>query len=183
MKILNKIINWFRKPSQYLQDKKCVNCGLATIIKFKNRCSFIDHDGSCISCGCDWFEIKQKFSSSDLDHIAVLLEQKTNNFLFSKEFPFPKELQTFSTFNVPTFKDLSIYTNPEKIKTSVKESQLKLIESKHKSKADPMKITDSAPTNILPEDYTECQECGYDHKYDTTLALVKHNEILSVIKK
>jgi hypothetical protein len=28
--------------------------------------------------------------------------------------------------------------------------------------------------NFYPEDYCECKECGYDHKYDANAALRKH---------
>jgi hypothetical protein len=70
----------------------------------------------------------------------------------------------------------NVFGHPGELKTPLMKAsaQLKLIESKPREKKELCKITEPVSLNLFPEDYQECAECGYDHRYDASSAARKH---------
>lgn len=147
------LIKAFKRQSDYLPHVYCLTCGHKTIMKFNDKLKLKISDGICVTCCTEWYEYKSiRFGSRT--QVDDRINQLIGDYVFRSAFPLPEK----------------IYPCAEEYKVPVvKKIELKLI----KSKSIPMKITVPA-VNILPEDYIECSECGYDHKYDATAANRKH---------
>ena len=156
-----KLAKIFKRDPNYIPHTHCISCGYKTIMKFRAKLYPDDSDGICVNCGTEWYLYAPAWSIKfGARTLADDWANQLGGDMFATSFPLPKALQPFG--------------NAGEMKTpAMMKAALKLVESKS-SKTELMKITDPAPINIFPEDYTECTECGYDHRYDADAATRKH---------
>lgn len=147
----------------FVPDVICNDCGSMTIIDLVGKNWDTKNNCFCYSCGNLQFRKKPSFTKNSWENLI----NSRNYYEFSSLIPFGSGVSKTPTDGNYIVISSQDYNTVPQLTVIAGEKAEKVIEPN----------LNSPVIGVYPEDYYECKVCGYDHKYDSSLAERKHSKL------